>query len=121
MVKHLVSFLLLILIMQTEITANTVVVASIAELQKAINTANPGDIIFLKKGVYTASSDIQIDKAGTKSHPITIAAEETGATEITGSGGFNLISPASYIIIHGFKFTHAASKARMGGGTSFCQ
>ncbi|HTH30201.1 MAG TPA: polysaccharide lyase 6 family protein, partial [Lacibacter sp.] len=33
----------------------------------------------------------------------------------------NLTSPAAYIIIRGFKFTHAASKARCSAGSSFCQ
>ena len=70
--------------------ANTIVVSSIADLQKAISDAKPGDIILLKKGVYTTTADILINKAGTKEQPITIAAEELGNTEITGRGGFNL-------------------------------
>jgi poly(beta-D-mannuronate) lyase len=101
--------------------SNTIVVSSIPDLQKAIEEAKPGDIILLKKGVYTTTADILINKAGTKEQPITIAAEELGKTEITGKGGFNLVSPATYIIIRGFKFTHEASKARCSQGSSFCQ
>ena len=101
--------------------AKTITVSSIAELQNAINDAKPGDIIFLKNGVYTTTADIIINKAGTKSQPITIAAQDAGGAEITGSGGFNLVSPAAYVIIRGFKFTHAAGRARLSTGTSFCE
>lgn len=99
----------------------TVAVSSVAELQTAIDDAKPGDKIVLKKGVYSTSADILISKAGTKEQPITIAADQSGNTELTGSGGFNLQSGAAYIIIKGFKFTHAASKARCSAGSSFCQ
>ena len=121
MKKYLITVLFLVQIASIKLFANTIVVTSIAELQKAINDAKAGDIILLKKGVYTATADILINKAGTKQRPITIAAEESGNTEINGSGGFNLQNPASYIIIRGFKFTHEASKARCSQGSSFCQ
>ena len=87
----------------------------------AINDAKPGDIILLKKGVYTTAADVLIDKKGEKEKPITIAAEALGGAEITGSGGFNLGSSAAYIIIRGFKFTHPASKAKCSPGSSFCR
>lgn len=118
MKKYLFVVLLMSIVFQ--LRAKTIVVGSLADLQKAISEANAGDIILLKKGVYTTTEDLQINKAGTKAQPITIAAEEPG-TEINGVGGFNLVSPASYIIIRGFKFTHGASRARTGSGTSFCQ
>lgn len=112
---------LLGLCLPATLLANTIVVSSIADLQQAISNAKPGDIILLKKGTYVTTADISINKTGTKEQPITIAAEESGVTEITGSGGYNLTSPAAYIIIRGFKFTHSASKARLGSGTSFCR
>lgn len=101
--------------------AHHIKVASIEELQQAINTAKPGDVIVLKNGVYTTTADILINSAGTKAKPVIIEAEDAGKTEITGAAGFNLVSPAAYIIIRGFKFTHAASKARCSAGSSFCQ
>src|SRR4030095_8663735 len=121
MKKHLITFLFFIQIVSVKIFANRVVVSSIADLQKAINEAKPGDVILLKKGIYTTTGDILINKAGTKEQPITIAAEELAGSEITGSGGFNLVSPAAYIIIRGFKFTHEASKAKCSPGSGFCQ
>lgn len=101
--------------------ADNVRVSSLAELQTAINEAEPGDVIILEKGVYTSTDDIIINKRGTESSPITITTETIGGTEITGEGGFSLVSPAAYIIIKGFRFTHAAAHAKAGIGTTFCR
>src|SRR5688572_23208528 len=117
MKKYLILVLLAI---PARMLAENIVVASLADLQAAIGNAKPGDVIQLKNGVYTTTEDIVIKSAGTKSQPITISAQQAGSVEITGSGGFSLVSPAAYIVISGFNFTHAASKARMGSGTSFC-
>jgi poly(beta-D-mannuronate) lyase len=118
MKKYLFSILLFA---SAKIFAANITVASIAELQSAIEKAKPGDVIYLKDGVYTTGSDIVIRKAGTKSQPITISAQTIGATEITGAGGFRLDSASNYIVIKGFKLTHAASKARSMAGSSFCR
>lgn len=121
MKKFLAFGLLFIQMVSANVFADPIIVASITDLQKAINEAKPGDIIILKKGIYAATSDILVNKAGTKEKPITIAAEEPGITEITGKGGFNLAGPSSYIIIRGFKFTHEASKAKCSPGSGFCR
>ena len=112
---------LMLLSLSKMATATTVPVTSIAELQTAINNAAPGDVIILANGVYTTTTDITINKKGTASQPITIAAQTIGGAEITGTGGFSIVSPAAYIIIKRFKFTHAASHAKMASGTSFCR
>lgn len=117
MKKYLLSILLLA---TTKLFAGNITVSSIAELQTAIENAKPGDVIFLKSGTYTTTGDVLIRKAGTAQQPITIAAQNTGTTEITGVGGFLLDSGSSYIVIKGFKFTHAASKARTANGSRFC-
>jgi len=113
--------LLLILSVPAALLAATVNVSSLSALQTAINNAAPGDIIILANGTYTASADITISKQGTASKPITIQAQTIGGAEITGTNGFNIVSPAAYIIIKGFKFTHSASQATMASGTSFCR
>jgi poly(beta-D-mannuronate) lyase len=118
MKKYLFLFLLFL---SGKLFAGTIIVASLAELQTAVDAAKPGDIIFLKDGVYTATTDITIRCAGTDRQPVTITAQHFQGAEINGSGGFNIASPAAYVIIRGFKFTHAASKARTGSGTTFCQ
>jgi poly(beta-D-mannuronate) lyase len=111
----------LILFLPGKFLSAAIIVSSIAELQTAIDKAKPGDIILLKDGVYITTTDIVISTAGTASKPVTIAAQNFGAVEITGSGGFNLVPPAAYIIIRDFKFTHTASKARSSAGSSFCR
>ncbi|MFL5744897.1 MAG: chondroitinase-B domain-containing protein [Niastella sp.] len=115
-------FSLLLLLSGFQIaSATTIPVTSLPELQTAINNAAPGDVIILANGVYTATTDITINKKGTAAQPITIAAQSIGGAEITGSGGFSIVSPAAYIIIKGFTFTHAANHAKMASGTSFCR
>ena len=116
MKKYLLSVLL---IFSTKLFAADITVSSIAELQAAIEKAKPGDVIHLKSGVYTTAADIVVNSAGTEKQPITIAAK--GMTEIAGAGGFLLESSSAYIVIRGFKFTHAASKARTASGSRFCK
>lgn len=119
--KRCVTIVLLLFVVQAGLFANTITVSSIADLQKAITSAKPGDIILLTDGVYSVEREITVASAGTAGQPITIAAQHDQGAEITGNGGFHLVSPAAYVIIRGFKFTHAASKARTGSGTRFCQ
>jgi chondroitinase B-like protein/F5/8 type C domain-containing protein/type IX secretion system substrate protein len=113
--------LVMLYVLPQTLTAATVTVTSLSALQTAINNAAPGDIIILANGVYTAGADITINKQGTATQPITIQAQSIGGAEIGGSNGFNIVSPARYIIIKGFKFTHSASQATMASGTSFCR
>ncbi|NML41940.1 T9SS type A sorting domain-containing protein [Chitinophaga sp. G-6-1-13] len=114
---------LLVLCWLTVMQASTAqtTVTSLSALQTAINNANPGDVIIVANGTYTASADISITKQGTAAQPITIKAQSVAGVTIAGTGGFNVASPAQYIIIQGFKFTHSASKAKTGSGTSFCR
>ncbi|HTD93041.1 MAG TPA: polysaccharide lyase 6 family protein [Chitinophagaceae bacterium] len=121
MKKYCLFALTLALLGSAKIQASTIKVSSIAALQQAINAAKPGDIILLTSGVYSTTNDITVGCVGAAGKPITIAAEKQGAAEITGAGGLNLVSPAAYVIIRGFKFTHTASKARSDAGTSFCE
>jgi poly(beta-D-mannuronate) lyase len=101
--------------------ANTITVSSIADLQNAISKAEAGDNIIVANGVYATTTDITIDRKGTAKQPITIAAQTIGGAEITGVSGFHIIKPATYIVIKGFKFTHASGKTKTDGGTSFCR
>jgi len=96
-------------------------VSTLSALQTAINNASPGAVIILANGAYTASTDITINKQGTAAQPITIRAQSNGGAEIAGAAGFSIVSPATHIIIQGFKFTHSASQATMASGTSFCR
>lgn len=120
-VYKVAALLLLSLLFFENLSARTIKVSSLTDLQTAINNAVPGDIIILTNGIYTSTNDVIINNKGTEAKPITITTEIAGSAEITGAGGFILISPATYIIIKGFKFTHAAAHAKSANGTSFCR
>ncbi|MGN7723572.1 chondroitinase-B domain-containing protein [Chitinophaga sp. 22620] len=119
MKKKLHLFLLLLIALK--LPAAVIPVSSLPALQAAINNAVAGDVIVLANGVYTATADITVNKKGTKDKPITITAATIGGVEINGSGGFNLVSPASYVVIQGFNFTHNAGRAKTANGTTFCR
>lgn len=102
--------------MAAKITVNT-----IDALQQAIQKAAPGDEIILANGTYTTEGDITIACAGTADKHIAIrAASPLGAT-IGGNGGFMLVSPAAYVDISGFKFTHRSNHTKTAPGTRFCR
>lgn len=98
--------------------AATINVNSISSLQSAINNASPGDQIVMANGTYTTSGAISITRQGTASQPITITAQSIGGVEIKGTSGFQVNSPAAYIIIKGFKFTHSTGTARIASGAN---
>src|SRR6267154_2326599 len=102
------------------LSATTYYAGSISSLTSRINSAVAGDEIVLSNGVYTTSSSITVNRTGTAAAPILIRSETVGGAEITGSNGFNLSSPAAYITIQGFKFTHA-SKISIASGASHCR
>ena len=113
--------LLFLLTISLKTFATDITVSSIAALQSVIDKAKPGDVILVADGVYNTTTDITIKISGSKKDPITIAAKNPGSAEITGKAGFRLDSGSAYIIIKGFKFTHAASKARSSAGSTFCR
>ena len=100
--------------------ADPIPVNSISALQNAINNASPGDVITLTNGVYTTEDPITVTSQGTSSQPITITAQTVGGAEIRGEAGFHINSPATWIIIKGFKFTHNTGQARIATGASHC-
>lgn len=114
-------FTLLALTCTSVVFAETILVSSVAELQSAIDKVKPGTEIRVKDGQYITETDILIRARGTAKQPVLITAEHAGAVEILGKGGFSLLDPATYVTISGFKFTHQASKAKSGAGTSFCR
>jgi poly(beta-D-mannuronate) lyase len=121
-ITKMATLLLLLMVFSSKtLLAETIPVSSLADLQTAVNRSQPGDVIVLADGVYTATADVVIKSRGTKAQPITITAQTIAGAEIAGNGGFFLADPASYIVIRGFKFTHASSKTKTGIGTSFCR
>ena len=100
--------------------AKTFKVNSIASLQNAINIAKPGDNIIVANGIYTTSESIVIKNSGTSVNKITIEAESIDSVEITGTNGFVIAPPSSYIIIKGFRFSHKTGTNTILAGATHC-
>ena len=100
--------------------ATTFNVTSVSGLQSAINGAVAGDTIILANGSYTLSGDISVTRTGASGSPITIMAASIGGVTFNGTGGFHLKSPATYIVIQGFKF-RSSGTLTMDVGTSHCE
>lgn len=111
----------MLMTLSNKLSATVISVSSISLLRAAINKSLPGDTIVLANGLYTTSQEILVNRKGTEANPIVIRSENVGGAEITGIGGFSLEGPSAYIVIAGFRFTHAAASAKTATGTSFCR
>src|SRR5262245_46044029 len=101
--------------------ATTYEVNSIQDLQSRINGAVAGDIIIVHNGVYTTNAAITVNRRGTADDPIRIVAQTVGGVEITGTHGFNVTSPATYVEIEGFLFTHISGRNQIRSGATHIQ
>ncbi len=99
-------------------SAATYEVSSIPDLQAAIDGAVAGDTIVVHNGVYTTSGSITVNRQGTGDAPIRIVAKTIGGVEITGTHGFNVVSPAAYVEIRGFRFTHLSGRNQIRSGAT---
>src|SRR5262245_41750022 len=93
-------------------------VNSIPDLQARINSAVAGDVIIVHNGVYTTSASITVNRQGTASDPISIAAETGGGVEIPGTQGFDVPSPAAFVEIEGFLLTHISGRNQIRSGAT---
>ncbi|HTX22955.1 MAG TPA: polysaccharide lyase 6 family protein [Candidatus Aquilonibacter sp.] len=96
-------------------------VSSLTGLQSAIDAAKPGTRIVVADGIYSSTGAIHVACAGTAERPIVIAAETRDGAEITGKAGFELVRPAAYVTIEGFKFTHAVEGEQINVGANHCR
>ncbi|HEY8151300.1 MAG TPA: chondroitinase-B domain-containing protein, partial [Vicinamibacteria bacterium] len=99
-------------------SAATDVVRSLPALQARIDRATPGDVIVVGNGVYTTATAITVTRAGTSDRPIRVRAEAIGGVEIAGTHGFVVNSPAAFVEIDGFRFTHAAGQTAVQAGAT---
>jgi poly(beta-D-mannuronate) lyase len=105
----------------TAVSAKPVKVTSLSALETAIFNSSPGTDIVLANGIYTATNTMHVTQPGTARRPITISAETVGGVEINGTGGFHVESPAAYIVIRGFKFTHTVGGEEISAGANHCR
>lgn len=106
---------------ETATQAREIRVNSLATLQDNINNAKPGDLMIVENGIYTSENQLVIKVQGSADKPITVAAGTIGGVEIQGASGFLISSSAAYIVIKGFKFTHASGKTKIEAGANFCR
>jgi poly(beta-D-mannuronate) lyase len=109
-----------VLLLGFQAYAKTIKVSTISDLQQAVNSARPGDRIILASGIYQTSGPLIIKSSGNEKQPVSIEAEITGKTEISGLDGFHIEAPTSYTIIKGFLFTHKSGTFRIDPGVTHC-
>jgi poly(beta-D-mannuronate) lyase len=112
------SFAAAVILCATSASAATYEVGSIGDLQAAIDSAVAGDTIVVHNGVYTTTASITVNRQGTADARIRIVAKTIGGVEITGTHGFNVVSPAAHVEIRGFVFTHAAGRNQIRSGAT---
>ena len=101
--KHLIS-LLAVLLLASQAFAQPlgrILVAGPAELNAALKTAKPGDVITLKNGRWL-DAKITINRGGAPEKPLELRAETPGEVVIGGSS--SLIIAAPYVTVTGLLF-----------------
>lgn len=80
-------------------------------IQKAVNEAQPGDVIVCRGGTYSpdmkdssGKTTVRIKKSGTEQHPITIRAYD-GETPVFDFAATQLLSDMSMVGVRGFEIT----------------
>ena len=109
---------LLALVGTRDTAAATDLVRSVPELQARLARAVAGDVIVVANDAYSTTSAIVVDRAGTADRLIRIRAETPGGVEIRGTHGFTVNSPAAFVEIDGFRFTHAAGQTSITSGAT---
>jgi len=112
------SVLILLCVPGAALAAARHEVASLADLQARLDAAMPGDVIVVKDGRYTTRAPIVVRRPGVAGKPIRITAESVGKVEISGSDGFDVVSPSAHVVIDGFVFTHASGKTQIRPGAT---
>ncbi|HEU5166859.1 MAG TPA: polysaccharide lyase 6 family protein, partial [Chitinophagaceae bacterium] len=91
------------LLLNLLLTANTIIVKNLDELNAANKKARPGDIIILQNGEWK-NITIKLNCIGTKKNPITFKSQAAGNVLITGNSKLKL--GGDFIIIDGLYFTN---------------
>ena len=104
MKKLLLPLLLLLLVLK--ISANTILVSNLAELNNANEKALPGDIIVLRDGTWS-DCKIEISCNGTDKAPIVFKAQTDGKVLINGKSYLRI--GGNHIIIEGLNFKNGSA------------
>ncbi|MDK8180141.1 polysaccharide lyase 6 family protein [Paenibacillus sp. UMB4589-SE434] len=98
--------------LESGVVSKVVKVSTSAQLETAIDEANPGTTIVLANGTYTGSKALQISgKHGTSTNPITIKAANRGRAIIAGADVLHIVR-SSHIVVEGLKITNTGTTTR---------
>jgi poly(beta-D-mannuronate) lyase len=87
------------------VTGETHMVATLAELDKAVAAAKPGDAIVVANGTY-ADWRVNFKASGTEAAPITLRAQTPG--QVIFHGRSQLFLEGDWLVVHGFKYEQIA-------------
>lgn len=105
----IVAFMLTLL--STDLFAGaTKSVATVADFQKAIASAQPGDIIVLADGTYDLNGTVTIATSGKAGQPIVLKSKNRNRAILTGDSRF-VLETAAHVIIEGFDFRSTGGPA----------
>lgn len=96
---------LLLMSLSASLFAREIHVANPASLPPALESAAPGDVIFLAKGNWT-NTEIKMNRGGNETSPLEIRAESPGETLLTGSSYVQINAP--HVVVEGLYFTQGA-------------
>lgn len=91
------------------LVAQTVHVASQAELNTALAAASAGARIVVANGTYAFTDSIVVTAQGTAEHPVVVEAETVGGVILNGRGGIDVGGNATYVTVKGFVFHNAST------------
>lgn len=94
------------IVFANSIFAKTIVVKNAGELNKANETAQPGDIILLQNGTWS-NIVMKLNCSGTEQKPVVFKAQTAGKVIISGISQLRL--GGNYIIVDGLLFTNGYS------------
>ena len=95
------TILAILLLSSTGSWARDIPVPNVAALAGALGSAGPGDVIVLAKGSWS-DAVIKVERGGSEQSPLTIRAESSGETILTGGSQVEINAP--YVVVDGLYF-----------------
>jgi poly(beta-D-mannuronate) lyase len=86
--------------------AKTVIVSSASEIETAMQSAQPGDTLLMKTGLWV-NERIKFEGHGSEDHPIVLRAESPGSVVLNGYS--NLRIAGSHLVVDGLRFVGGRS------------